>query len=183
MTQQMISGEHSSTPLHSRWLPAAQDRPEKRFWYESLLESAMIPDFAIRASIRGMLRDRLREENRGSDAANKQQLLGFIDEMKRSPIALRTDSANAQHYEVPVAFFETVLGPRLKYSSGFYDENCASLAEAEEAMLRLTCERAQLEDGQQILELGCGWGSHTLWMAEHYPNSSVTGVSNSASQG
>ena len=184
MTQQIISG-HNSTghPLHAQWLPAAQDCPDKRFWYEPFLESAMIPDFVIRAFIRRMLRDRLREEDRDSDAANNQQLLAFIEEMKQSPIALRTDSANAQHYEVPAAFFEKVLGPRLKYSSGLYDEHCDSLAEAEQAMLRLTCERAQLQDGQQILELGCGWGSLTLWMAQHYPNSSVTGVSNSASQG
>ena len=129
-----------------------------------------------------MLRDRLREEDRGSDEANRARLLAFVDEMKRSPIALRTDSANAQHYEVPAAFFQSVLGPRLKYSSAFFPEGCDSLGDAEEAMLRLTCERAELADGQNILELGCGWGSLTLWMAEHFPNSAITAVSNSASQ-
>ena len=75
-----------------------------------------------------------------------------------------------------------MLGPRLKYSSAFYPEGCASLEAAEEAMLRLTCERAQLADGQDILELGCGWGSLTLWMAEQFRNSKITGVSNSTSQ-
>ncbi len=169
-------------PSHARWLPAARDRAEKRFWYEPLLESGVVPDAVIRAAIRRMLRDRLREEDRGSAEANRARLLAFVDEMKRSPIALRADSANAQHYEVPAAFFQSVLGPHLKYSSAFFPEGCDSLAEAEEAMLRLTCERAELADGQNILELGCGWGSLTLWMAEHFPNSAITAVSNSASQ-
>jgi cyclopropane-fatty-acyl-phospholipid synthase len=181
----MIAVSHESTTptaSHQPWLPSARERPDKRFWYESLLESGLVPDALIRFSIRRMLRDRLRQEDRRSAAANQAHLLTFIQQMKRSPIALRTDSANAQHYEVPAAFFEKVLGPRLKYSSAYYDEQCHSLARAEEAMLQLTCERAQLIDGQSILELGCGWGSLTLWMAEHYPNSYITGVSNSTSQ-
>ena len=172
----------SQAPSHSRWLPAAKDHAEKRFCYEPLLESGVVPDAVIRVAIRRMLRDRLREEDRGSEEANRAQLLAFVDEMKRSPIALRTDSANAQHYEVPAAFFEGVLGPRLKYSSAFFAEGCESLGAAENEMLRLTCERGQLADGQNILELGCGWGSLTLWMAEHFPNSSIVAVSNSASQ-
>jgi cyclopropane-fatty-acyl-phospholipid synthase len=177
----ILSAERSS-PAHANWLPAAQAQPEKRFWYEALLESGAIPDAVIRLAIRRMLRDRLREEDRGSDGANRAQLLAFVDEMKRSPIALCTDSANAQHYEVPAAFFEMVLGPRLKYSSAFYPEGCDSLAQAEEEMLRLTCERAQLAADQNVLELGCGWGSLTLWMAEHFPVNRITAVSNSASQ-
>ena len=171
-----------SAPSHSRWLPAAKDRAEKRFWYEPLLESGVVPDALIRAAIRRMLRDRLREEDRGSGEANRAKLLAFVDEMKHSPIALRTDSANAQHYEVPPDFFQAVLGPHLKYSSAFFAEGCNSLGAAEETMLRLTCERAQLSDGQNILELGCGWGSLTLWMAKHFPGSAITAVSNSASQ-
>jgi cyclopropane-fatty-acyl-phospholipid synthase len=176
------SANASQAPSHARWLPVARDQAEKRFWYEPLLESGIVPDAFIRAAIRRMLRERLREEDRGSDAANRARLLAFVDEMKRSPIALRTDSANAQHYEVPAAFFQCVLGPRLKYSSALFPEGSDSLAAAEEAMLRLTCERAQIADGQNILELGCGWGSLTLWMAEHFPNSAITAVSNSASQ-
>jgi cyclopropane-fatty-acyl-phospholipid synthase len=172
----------SQNPSHERWLPVTRDHAEKRFWYEPLLESGIVPDAVIRAAIRRMLRDRLREEDRGSDGANRAKLLAFVDEMKRSPIALRTDSANAQHYEVPAAFFQAVLGPRLKYSSAFFPDGCDSLAKAEEAMLQLTCERAELADSQNILELGCGWGSLTLWMAEHFPASKITAVSNSASQ-
>jgi cyclopropane-fatty-acyl-phospholipid synthase len=168
--------------FHLRWLPSAQQQPEKRFWYEPLLESGAVPDAVIRASIRRMLRQRLREENRGSEEANREKLLEFMAGMNASPIALCTDAANAQHYEVPAAFFEKVLGPRLKYSSAFYGPECCSLAEAEEAMLKLSCRRAQLADGQDVLELGCGWGSLTLWMAEQYPASRITGVSNSASQ-
>ena len=167
---------------HANWLPAAQDKPEARFWYEPLLESGLVPDALIRAAIRKMLRDRLREEDRRSEEANRAQLLAFVEEMKQSPIALRTDSANAQHYEVPAAFFECVLGPRMKYSSAYYADGCKSLAEAEESMLRLTCERAELANGQDVLEPGCGWGSLTLWMAEQFPGSRITGVSNSASQ-
>jgi cyclopropane-fatty-acyl-phospholipid synthase len=170
------------TPSHERWLPVARDQAKKQFWYEPLLESGIVPDAVIRAAIRRMLRDRLREEDRGSAQANRAKLLAFVDEMKRSPVALRTDSANAQHYEVPAAFFQSVLGPRLKYSSALFTEGCDSLAEAEEAMLRLTCERAELADGQNILELGCGWGSLTLFMAEYFPSSTITAVSNSASQ-
>lgn len=167
---------------HARWLPAAQEQPEKRFWYEPLLESGLVPDTLIRAAIRRLLRARLQEEERGSEAANQAQLLSFVESMKKSPIALSTDSANAQHYEVPVAFFDKVLGPRLKYSCAYYGDGYSGLAEAEEAMLRLTCARAQLADGQDVLELGCGWGSLTQWMAEHYPNTRITAVSNSSSQ-
>jgi len=174
----------SSTPRasHARWLSSAEGDPDKRFWYETLLHSGLIPDLLIRASIRHLLRSRLAEEDCGSAARNRARLLSFVDQMKHSPIALRADAANAQHYEVPSAFYQKVLGPRLKYSSAFYRQNRQSLAEAEEVMLQLTCERAELTDGQDILELGCGWGSLTLWMAERYPNSRITGVSNSASQ-
>ena len=167
---------------HAKWLGAAQDKPEERFWYEPLVESGLVPDAAIRLAIRRMLKARLHEEDRGTEETNRAAKLAFIAEMKKSPIALRTDSANAQHYEVPAEFFMTVLGPRLKYSSAYFAEGCNSLSEAEEAMLRMTCERAQLTDGQDVLELGCGWGSLTLWVAEHSPNSRITGVSNSASQ-
>jgi cyclopropane-fatty-acyl-phospholipid synthase len=167
---------------HAKWLSVVQAAPAKRFWYEGLVESGLVPDALIRAAIRKMLRDRLQEEDRGTEEANREHLRTFVEQMKQSPIALCTDSANAQHYEVPAAFFEAVLGPRLKYSSALYADDCRSLGEAEQAMLRLTSERAELFDGQDVLELGCGWGSLTLWMAQHYPNSRITGVSNSSSQ-
>lgn len=102
--------------------------------------------------------------------------------MARSPVAEAPDRANAQHYEVPAPFFELCLGPRLKYSSCLWPEGCETLAGAEAAMLTLSCERAGIQDGQRILELGCGWGSLTLWMGEHYPNARITAVSNSAAQ-
>lgn len=181
-----MNNAHTQTAAHAKWLPAAQEKPEERFWYEPLIERGLVPDRLIRLAIRRMLRDRLREEDHGSEQANRAAKLAFVEEMKRSPIALRTDAANAQHYEVPAAFFERVLGPRRKYSSALYEvadvTPVGGLAAAEEAMLRLTCQRAQLADGQEILELGCGWGSLTLWMAEQYPASRITGVSNSGSQ-
>jgi cyclopropane-fatty-acyl-phospholipid synthase len=177
-----VTSSIAAEASHASWLPAAQADPQQRFWYEGLVENGIVPDAVIRMAIRRMLRQRLRAEECGREQANRAKLLAFVAEMKRSPIALRAESANAQHYEVPAAFFESVLGPRLKYSSAFYGPHCVSLGEAEEAMLRLTCERAQLADGQEILELGCGWGSLTLWMAEKYPNSRITAVSNSASQ-
>jgi len=167
---------------HAKWISSMAEKPERKFWYEPLLESGFVPDAVIRAAIRRMLAARLREEDRGDKKANRAQLLTFAEEMKNSPIALRTDSANAQHYEVPAAFFERALGPRLKYSSALFAAGCKSLGEAEEAMLRTTCERAQLANGQDVLELGCGWGSLTLWIAERFPESRITGVSNSASQ-
>jgi cyclopropane-fatty-acyl-phospholipid synthase len=167
---------------HAKWLSAAQEKPEKRFWYEPLVESRLAPDAVIRAGIRKMLRERLAEEDAGSDEGNRTRLSKFIEQMNGSTIALRTDSANAQHYEVPAELFAAVLGPRRKYSSALYEAGTHTLGDAEEAMLRLTCQRAQLADGQDVLELGCGWGSLTLWMAEQYPNSRITGVSNSVSQ-
>ncbi len=178
----MTTATDGGAPAHTKWLSAAAEKPEKHFWYEPLVESGLVPDVVIRAAIRRMLRARLAEEDRGSESANRAKLLAFAAEMRKAPIALRTESANAQHYEVPAAFFERTLGARLKYSSALFAEGCDSLDEAEEAMLRLTCERAQLADGQDVLELGCGSGSLTLWMAEQFPRSRITAVSNSASQ-
>jgi cyclopropane-fatty-acyl-phospholipid synthase len=102
--------------------------------------------------------------------------------LRDSPIAVHTVDANEQHYEVPTSFFQLVLGRHLKYSCAFWPANVSTLDEAEEAMLRMTCERAQLVDGQRVLELGCGWGSLSLFMAARYPNSRITAVSNSATQ-
>ena len=102
--------------------------------------------------------------------------------LKESPIALVPEKANEQHYEVPPRLFELVLGSKLKYSSGLWLEGISSLDESEVAMLKLTIERAGLIDGQDVLELGCGWGSLTLFMAERFPNSTITAVSNSNDQ-
>ena len=108
--------------------------------------------------------------------------LAFAHGMDAFPIAVATEAANAQHYEVPAAFFAEVLGPRRKYSCCLYAGAGTTLAQAEEAALAETCAHAALHDGQDILELGCGWGSLSLWMAERYPGARITAVSNSRSQ-
>lgn len=149
---------------------------------DSIVDLGVLPDAAIRAGIRRNLRVRLREEDCGSGEANLARLMDHVDRLRREPIAVDTRAANNQHYEVPAAFYALVLGPRRKYSACYYDSAATTLAEAEERMLALTCERAEIRDGQRILELGCGWGSLTLWLAEHYPNCRITAVSNSASQ-
>ena len=146
------------------------------------LEKNRLPDFLLRFGIRRLLAQRLREENKGGGEAQQKHLLALVAELKRSPIAIETRAANAQHYEVPTRFYELCLGKRLKYSGAFWPENVTKLDAAEEMMLQLTCERAQIADGQKILELGCGWGSLSLWMAEKFPTAQVTGVSNSATQ-
>jgi cyclopropane-fatty-acyl-phospholipid synthase len=145
------------------------------------LASGLVPDFLIRLGIRRAIAERLAEDP-GTPEGRHAKLDSHVRMLRESPLAVHTDDANAQHYEVPAEFFRIVLGPRLKYSCAWWPEGVETLAEAEEAMLRLTCERARLEDGQRVLELGCGWGSLSLWMAEHYPNSRITAVSNSASQ-
>ncbi|MCA9003049.1 MAG: class I SAM-dependent methyltransferase [Planctomycetes bacterium] len=147
-----------------------------------LVEKGLVPSPLIRRGIRGLLGQRLEEQRRIWDASPDQAMEAWTESMRTSPIALVPEKANEQHYELPAEFFELVLGPHRKYSSAFYPRAGMSLAEAEEAMLRLTCERARLVDGQRILELGCGWGSLTLWMARNYPQSSIVAVSNSAPQ-
>ncbi len=146
-----------------------------------LAERGLVPEPLIRLGIRQMLRSRIQEEL-ARHADREEALLAFVRQMAASEVAPVPALPNRQHYEVPPAFFEAVLGPRLKYSSCLWDDGVADLAAAEEAMLRLTAERAGLANGQRILDLGCGWGSFTLWAAARYPGSRVTGVSNSAPQ-
>jgi len=146
-------------------------------WYQGILDRNLVPDWVIRRAIRRRCRARLERERARKDHA------AFLDDLRRSPIALHTDLANQQHYEVPPAFFAEVLGPRRKYSCGLWDEGVETLAEAEEAMLDLTCERADLADGQTILDLGCGWGSLAIYAAQRYPGAQITAVSNSVDQG
>ncbi|HEV7986264.1 MAG TPA: cyclopropane-fatty-acyl-phospholipid synthase family protein [Steroidobacteraceae bacterium] len=149
---------------------------------EGLLERDVLPDGVLRFGIRRLLRQRLREQHRGNIEARSRARQRLVEQLRRSPIAIETAAANEQHYEVPTRFFQLCLGKRLKYSSGLWSAGVDSLDAAEEAMLRLTCERARIADGQSILELGCGWGSLSLWLAEHYPGARITGVSNSATQ-
>lgn len=147
-----------------------------------LVERGMVPDFLTRRGIRKLLEQRLAEEAARAGGSPEEWKERFVEELRASPIALHTDAANEQHYELPPEFFLLALGPHLKYSGCHYDAEDATLGDAEASMLALTCERAQLADGQRVLELGCGWGSLTLWIAEHYPGSRVTAVSNSAPQ-
>jgi len=142
-------------------------------------EQGRLPDLLIRLGIRRLLKARLREIGASDDENWRAR---FLTETLDKPIAVVPDKANEQHYEVPAEFFQIVLGRHLKYSSCLWPDGVSTLDDAEAAALRETCEHAQLEDGQQVLELGCGWGSLSLWMAEHFPQSRITAVSNSASQ-
>ena len=143
-----------------------------------MAESGWVPDGLIRIGIRQLVRQRLREERRQPPNTKEQRTLALRD----SVVALHTEEANEQHYEVPTAFFQQALGPRLKYSACIYPESSASLAEAEDHTLALYEERLEVRDGDRILDLGCGWGSFSLWMAQKNPSVRITSVSNSATQ-
>lgn len=147
-----------------------------------MAEKGWLPDFLIRYGIRGLQQQRLDRESVGTCDVQNRTKRAFIDHMDNSPIALHTAEANDQHYELPPEFFQYVMGKHLKYSCCWFETGNETLDEAEAAMLALTSERAGLADGQDVLELGCGWGSLTLWMASHYPNSRITAVSNSRPQ-
>jgi cyclopropane-fatty-acyl-phospholipid synthase len=145
-------------------------------------ERGLIPDALTRIGIRRLCAERLRDELAGGLDGEDARYRERLADLKQSPLAIHTDAANAQHYELPPGFFERCLGARLKYSSCYYATGSESLDQAEEAMLTLYGERAELCDGIDILELGCGWGSLTLWMAERYPNARITAISNSRPQ-
>lgn len=148
----------------------------------SWVEQGLVPDQVIRLGIRRLLRERL-DEVCADDTESAAQLAdAFHASLEVAPLALVPEKANAQHYEVPAAFFAAVLGQHRKYSCCWWPAGVNTLDEAEEAALEETCRRAGLQDGQRILELGCGWGSLSLWMAAHYPASSILAVSNSHSQ-
>jgi cyclopropane-fatty-acyl-phospholipid synthase len=145
-------------------------------------ERGWVPDWMIRIAIRELLRRRLIAQSESVPEQNARNHQRLMRELAEAPIAIDTDAANEQHYEVPAAFFKAVLGPHLKYSSGLWSDTTSTLAESEAAMLEATCEFAGLANDQDVLELGCGWGSLSLWMAERYPDSRITSVSNSNSQ-
>ena len=143
---------------------------------DTLLQKDLLPDSVLRLGIRRLLAQRLREEAARYDRA------AYVADLKRRPIAENTAAANEQHYEVPTEFYQRCLGGRLKYSGCLFRSPASTLDAAEEAMLALYVERAQLADGQQILELGCGWGSLSLYLAERFPAARIVGVSNSRPQ-
>ena len=152
-----------------------------KLWVE-LADRGWLPDGLIRTGIRRLDKKRLQLEDRGDPESQRAALDQFIAHMRQSPIAVQTEKPKEQHYEVPAAFFKLVLGKHLKYSGCFWDSDVQTLDEAEARMLSITSGRAQLVDGMNILELGCGWGALSLWMAEKYPNSRIITVSNSESQ-
>jgi cyclopropane-fatty-acyl-phospholipid synthase len=149
---------------------------------DAFLERDLLPEPLLRLGVRRLVAQRARAVREGGIEAQQERLSAWVETLRESPVAIHPRAANEQHYEVPAAFYRLVLGRRLKYSCALWNDGVESLDAAEEAMLALTGDRAGLADGQRVLELGCGWGSLTLWMAERYPASAITAVSNSASQ-
>ncbi len=148
----------------------------------ALAEQGYIPDFLIRSSIRRNCQARLNMRNRRIASDPDRTIAQFADLLRNDPVAIATEEANQQHYEVPTEFFTTVLGPRRKYSCCWFESPRDTLAQAEEAMLQKTVERAEVKDGMQLLDLGCGWGSLTLYLAEKFPQAQILAVSNSRTQ-
>ena len=148
----------------------------------TLMEQGKIPNALLSLGIKCVCLQRIFEERNKTIEVERETLFAFANKLRTLPLALVPEKANEQHYEVPTKFYELVLGKHLKYSSALYKDGISSLDAAEEAMLSLSCERADLHDGHRILELGCGWGSLTLFMAARYPRAKITGVSNSSSQ-
>jgi cyclopropane-fatty-acyl-phospholipid synthase len=148
----------------------------------NFVEQGLVPDRVSRAGIRRLLRERLRELRPDDCEFVSDRVREFVAMMDQAPVAPLPDKANEQHYELPSAFFAQVLGPQAKYSCCYWDDGVLHLAGAEQRALEITSERARLHDGLSILELGCGWGSLTLFMAQRFPNAEITAVSNSQSQ-
>jgi cyclopropane-fatty-acyl-phospholipid synthase len=147
-----------------------------------LVENGYVPDVLVRAGMRRLCKQRLNEYNHWSSERLNSYFEDYVRELSKSPIAIFEASANEQHYEVPQDFFSLTLGPHLKYSSCYFESPTATLEQAEKRALEITCERAQIKDGDKILELGCGWGSLSLFMAANYPKSRIVSFSNSSSQ-
>jgi cyclopropane-fatty-acyl-phospholipid synthase len=149
---------------------------------ESIVDAGVVPDWLLRTAIRRICRARLVEQESGGARAQSARWQALAAELRGAPIAVATDAANSQHYEVPAAFFAHVLGPHLKYSCAWWPQGVETLAAAEARMLELTVERAQVRNGDSVLELGCGWGSLTLYLARRFPHSRIVALSNSRSQ-
>ena len=158
--------------------PAAPDDG----WLIRCCERRWLPDPLIRLGMRQLMGQRLRDEAINDGELRARRLNRLLDDLRTSPIAIETQAANTQHYEVPASFFHAHLGPHLKYSCCLYPEGKETLAQAETAMLELYATRAELTDGQRVLDLGCGWGSLSLWLAARYPNSQIVALSNSLGQ-
>ncbi|TXT60024.1 MAG: hypothetical protein BAJALOKI2v1_140009 [Promethearchaeota archaeon] len=156
-------------------------------WYDKLIEKGLIPEWLLRLVVRLHLEYRLSKQPTSIEEI-QNHLNKFIKTMNKSPITIEINKANEQHYEVPTEFFQIILGQRLKYSCGYWEKKIPRknlidlLDKSEEDMLELTCKRAKIEDGQEILELGCGWGSLVFYMLEHFHLSKYTAITNSNSQ-
>lgn len=149
---------------------------------DTLLKKNVAPDWVTRMGIRRLLAERIEEESQANIEEDMSHKMNMIEGLRSDPIAIRQEKANEQHYELPTDFMIYTLGPRMKYSSCYYERPDTTLAIAEDAMLRLYCQRAELRDGMKVLDLGCGWGSLTLYIAENYPKCQVISLSNSWTQ-
>ncbi len=147
-----------------------------------LADRGILPDELIRLGIRILNKKRLKEEHSTSLEKAIAAKMIFVGNLEKSPVALVVDKPNEQHYEIPPEFFQRILGKRLKYSCCYWPEYISDLESAEDAMLHLTSERARLDNGMRVLDLGCGWGSLSFWIAENYPDSKITAISNSKLQ-
>lgn len=148
----------------------------------TLAEKGFLPDTLLRKGIRKLCESRLKDIQSDDCEIAQSEQIQFLSQMQTSDIAPLPEKANAQHYEIPAEFYQYCLGRHRKYSSCYWQADTKTLDEAESLALEQTCAHALIQDGQEILELGCGWGSLTLWMASHYPNAKITGISNSSSQ-
>jgi cyclopropane-fatty-acyl-phospholipid synthase len=146
------------------------------------LNKNLIPDFLIRKQIKNLLKQRLKDENKSTQELQHLHFTNYWKGLAQSPIAIHTQAANEQHYEVPTEFYQFIMGKRMKYSSGYWKDDNSSFQESEDSMLELYIDRTEFFDGMKLLDLGCGWGSVSLYFAEKFPNSSIVGVSNSRTQ-
>ena len=147
-----------------------------------LMERGLLPDILIRYGIRQLNRMRLRQEHKGDPFSQLKAKMDFVNMLRSDAVAVETDTANRQHYEVPPEFFQKILGDNMKYSCCLWTKNTLTLTQAEEASLELVLERANIENGMKVLDLGCGWGSFSMHLAQKFPNCKVVSVSNSNSQ-
>ncbi|OVA04498.1 Mycolic acid cyclopropane synthase [Macleaya cordata] len=148
----------------------------------SSLERNLLPDVVIRKLTKMLLASRLRLGYKPSSELQLSDLLQFAHSLEEMPIAIKTDKPKTQHYELPTSFFKFVLGKYMKYSCCYFSDKSKTLEDAEQAMLKLYCERAQIKDGHTVLDIGCGWGSFSLYIAQKYSNCKITGICNSATQ-
>jgi cyclopropane-fatty-acyl-phospholipid synthase len=156
-------------------------------WYETFLTHGIIPESLIRLFLKLFYEIRFRRVPKDVNEV-QHHLTEFISKLNQEPIAISTDQANEQHYELPTAFFKLILGKYMKYSCGYWNlplkRECfeEQLTESEERMLKLTCERAKINNGDNILDLGCGWGSLSTFIKDNYEDTRITAVSNSSTQ-